>query len=301
MNRRLKILTVAIICGVAVCLIYLLFPSEPRAHGHSLSTWLSVVIARLDPSDQTYPDLSSADATNAIRQIGSNAVPILLSKLWSTDPTWKLSFLEWLREKDVIDLRSKWYNRERGEALVGIQILGPEARNAIPDLKHWLSDSNSTQIAAIALASLGTEGIPALREALSHSNAAIRYAAVNAPYFRREIAPLMLNDILRMTNDPDPRITRTALMHIGAFAPIEQSFPILTNYLYDPRLRDSALSGLRRMGTNAQSATPHLLALYHQQTPNLKPFILPVLRRTDPAAAEQLQNTNFTSTQTRKN
>ena len=300
MNRQIRIALLSLVCGIALWLAYVAFRSEPRAQGQSLSTWLAVALAKTSPFEDRFPDLTAEGATNAIREIGSNAVPILVQKLQSTEPKWKESLLEWLTEKEIIDYNSSWYNNERGEALIGFQILGPEARSAIPKLTELLLQTNTTLIASIALGSLGSNGVPVLREALSHQDPEIRMAAISAPYFRKEIAPMMLSDMFRMTNDPDPRITRTALTQIGMFAPLSISLPILTNYLYDPRLRDPALAGLRRMGTNAHSATPHLLNLYHQEKPDIKRFILPVLQRTDPAIAAQLSGTNVSGKRTRE-
>src|SRR5690349_4235483 len=90
-KRRRLIWLAATAASVFGALLFVwLRPTEPSYAGHSLSYWLR----------RTYhPDPSiSGQAEEAIRSIGTNAVPMLIQWLSERDPEWKLAYNHQVRE-----------------------------------------------------------------------------------------------------------------------------------------------------------------------------------------------------------
>lgn len=132
---------------------------EPEYEGRKLTQWL----AGLRGPGRT-------NAIEAIRHMGTNAVPHLVTMLRAKDSPLKikcmnlLSRLRWLH----IQFRDDYLRRD--DALMGLGVLGPDARAAVPDVTKLLEDRRHAQMAAYTLHQIGAEGVPALNQALKSTN-----------------------------------------------------------------------------------------------------------------------------------
>src|SRR5687767_13048355 len=84
-TKRTRIaLLVASVVSLGALLLF--WDREPRARGHSLSTWLGVL------RGENEAELSAEDAQAAIKEMGERAIPTLLEKIQAQDPAWKKRF-----------------------------------------------------------------------------------------------------------------------------------------------------------------------------------------------------------------
>jgi len=101
-------------------------------------------------------------AVEAVRSIGTNALPTLFRKLSYKDPqyvktlndlAWKLSFHRIYLGREMADF---------DDALSGFEALGDLANPAIPRLESMFADPSSVGSAALALGRIGSNAVPAL-------------------------------------------------------------------------------------------------------------------------------------------
>ena len=158
-SRFTLVLIPAISCLVAVQSAQ---SAEPVYNGKPLSEWLLLNAARDD------------SATEAIRQIGTNAIPTLLDLLSTT---------EWNKKRVVSKLKSKGFRKEflgrhaetediRTVAVDGFKILGTNAESAIPQLTKLLHESEPRLEVAYTLAGIGTKGFAVLTNAINDEDLA---------------------------------------------------------------------------------------------------------------------------------
>jgi hypothetical protein len=269
--------------------------SEPRVHGHSLSAWLRTPSVNFFGGDfSTDLDLNAEQATNAIHQIGVRAIPVLLRKLQATDGKWKRKLADFAQGHRWFTWKFHWAGEDYQQALTGFRILGPKARDAIPQLAQLLLATNTAERAGPALAAIGVDSVPVLRSALTNAEPIVRLAAMEALTISTNLALLSLPDMPRLLNDPDASIASLALSQIAWVAPLDQSLPVLTNALNDRRLWFQAVRRLGALGTNARVAAPFLVPLLTADAhPLLARLITNALIRIDPeVAAAAGVNTN---------
>lgn len=168
--RRWKIILMIALCLVAIAAM-IVFPGrepEPVHNGKTLSEWHLLWQQQLRRDDEESRRIT-AEATNAIHEIGTNALPLLLdwmSYRRSTAVRIISPRIPGLRDLDRT--AQKKTNDDSTKAMEIFRILGPLARPAIPDLTRLLS-TNSVRIrssAACALAAIGDEAFPTLLAAL---------------------------------------------------------------------------------------------------------------------------------------
>jgi hypothetical protein len=149
-------------------------PAEPVARGHTLSYWLEHSISRANDADRQLAD----QATEAIREMGTNALPALLVWLRYEPSQTKTEVMDFLRR-----MRRTTYGRwippeltyENGPppAHVGFYILGPLAAPAIPELGEMANDSARPLVASRALQallSIGPAALPTVEARLAKTN-----------------------------------------------------------------------------------------------------------------------------------
>ena len=151
MNPRLRILSL-ICCSVALsCLVLLIGThAEPRYQARSLSHWL--LEYRTNQFSNAVACRASADA---VRQIGTNALPCLLKWARYNEPKWRTRLytqiwkIKWNLPKPWIfrlSLHLRPCRPERPDALAraGFEILGPAAEPALTELISVISDPHTT-------------------------------------------------------------------------------------------------------------------------------------------------------------
>jgi len=212
-------------------------PAEPIFEGVPLTQWLDHHVA----SSAAIPPYNSPGwkaADEALRQIGTNGIPILLERLRTRDyPSWMRTPLALARKFGWTERRSisaSWWHEE---AAYAFRLLGTNAAGAVPELiRIYEADisPSSRENAATALGHMGKHAqaaLPVLIEDFHHTNHQTRWRAV------------------------------TTVAHIGGNADLV--VPALTKALHDPEVnvRWNALFGLDRFGGRARSAAPEAAKL----------------------------------------
>jgi hypothetical protein len=173
------LLGLALIVVLAGLAIYFFLPQEPRYNGKKLSTWLREFEA--EQMDRR------AAAAEAVRHIGPDAVPFLVQRLQSPDPTlkkasrlqqWKQKVFEYLGKYSLIPRSLGQVPNPRRQAFAGLDALGPAGRAALPALERLLYETPPDPAALYLVARIGEAGEPVLRTSLTNEEKVIRLQAV---------------------------------------------------------------------------------------------------------------------------
>ncbi len=205
--------------------------AEPKYQGRSLTMWLS---AYRDAGVDTAEEKRAAEA---VRGIGTNAIPYLLRMLTNRD----------------LDLQMDAQN--------GFIILGQIAAPAVPALAALLKGTNELSMftAARSLGGIGAPALPVLMETLTNRHfkvATQAYLAIGALGTNAKPAiPILLRDLQHPNHFYRERAADTlGSLHIEP----ETVVPALTNLLTDSSLaaRHLAIQSLGQFGSAARSAVP---------------------------------------------
>ena len=164
-----------------------LFTNDPAYGGKSLGEWLK----RHDPEG-----FFSEEASNAIRHIGTNAIPALLERVAYAQPPFGLP----TRDNGLIHM----------DGVRGFIALGNETIPAFPKLEILMDNTNQNVVLLAMICSLGagTNAIPILTKGLTNQFADVRGEAAHNltegiaerfPEQRKEIISL----VAKLLNDPD--------------------------------------------------------------------------------------------------
>jgi len=146
---------------------------EPRYHGKSLSGWLR-------DFENEKPEVRW-QAAEAVRRIGTNALPSLTSRLCRPpqirEPWWKEKLRVLASKQSVLKIDLPRPANTRLETLAALDALGPVAKDAIPAVENLLHQTPPDPQALLVLARLGPDAVPALTRALTNDEKAIRLGA----------------------------------------------------------------------------------------------------------------------------
>jgi hypothetical protein len=237
-RKRLGIVAV-ILFAATVALLLWRNPSsrEPSYEGRSLTSWLDHHVA----SSAAVPPYGSPGwkkADEAIRHIGTNAIPTLLEMIGAKDkPKFMIAALEQARRLGLTQSGYRYASPRHEEAEYAFEILGTNAASAVPELIRIYEQDispSSQRCAALALGHIGRgaqAALPVLIQRFNHTNNEVRFNAVSA------------------------------VMHIGG--PPDVLIPAFSNALRgsDVNVRWNALVGLSSFGSRARSAVPTILPL----------------------------------------
>ena len=152
-------LAAVLLSGTFVFLKVLSHRSEPAYNGVRLRRWLTRLSAD-DPQAET-----------AIRNIGTNAIPPLLDLISKSDSSVMAHLFQRLPSLQRFVPST---NADHFSGWMGFRSLGQIAEPAIPQLARLVESTNSSRMAALALASVGPLGVEALVRASGNSNPTIR-------------------------------------------------------------------------------------------------------------------------------
>jgi peptidoglycan/xylan/chitin deacetylase (PgdA/CDA1 family) len=262
-NKRLRIAIVCLLLALLALAAWFTFRStEPEYQGKKLSAWLWELEVSPDTISPAWKE-----SVQAIRAMGTNALPSLLARLQTRDSRLKTRTVGWVRDTLELDLGDSLSEVQKRRALAGFRILGRAAEPAIPQLTALVSasDPETAASALMALAELGgPRTIPPLIAALTNSNAGVSVPAAATLGSLRSRAhaagPALLTALA--AGDADLRATAArALGEIGLDA--ERTVPALARALADTnrQVRFTAALALGMFGTQAESALPAIRAL----------------------------------------
>jgi hypothetical protein len=165
-KRRVILLLIGVAALASVIVVVSNFEREPAYGGKKLSEWV----------EKSAGWHEGAECANAIRIIGSNAVPYLVSWVGYEAPAWKRK-LYTAANGTIGRLKPAWTISDRREIRAAavpfaFRSLGPLGEKAIPELIRLMNNPTATRSAIRAvdcLAAMGGDGIPPLR-AISTTN-----------------------------------------------------------------------------------------------------------------------------------
>jgi len=214
------------------------WPREPTYKGRRLSSWIDE-LGRSQEEGETLSDvrLRYQTLTNTVQSLGSKAASTAVA--WIRDKPRKSLYddIQYSIE-NALRARIRLPSRKdrSGEAIWVFQILGPTAKQVIPDLSTLALSEHTCAHAARCLSCLGPEAISALSNALANGSAPARQAAIDA---LAEIgppaattAPLLRQIIL--TNDQSTWQALRALAEIQPNA--SDLLPTMCGYLLNERV-----------------------------------------------------------------
>ena len=116
-----------------ISIVYLSTPKEPRYNGRPLSEWLDLFADSL-PTD---PDFQPS--TNAIRAIGTNAIPFLIKWAQTRHSKTETAAINWLNARLPARYRISTAEQRWTRAAAGFELLGESAQSTWPLLAQWVS------------------------------------------------------------------------------------------------------------------------------------------------------------------
>jgi hypothetical protein len=197
-------------CALAALITVLAFPTEPEPEygGRKLRQWLYV---------QSRDFTNSQEAAEAVRHIGTNALPWLLEWTNYEPAGWKMA----LATKAPAATRRLGYFRFQRPAddlcwlgTFGFEILGPQARPALPEVQRRMADWGKPWRACRAMEAYtgitGPSAVPALVSALVSTNANCRHSAACCLDSLGTNGAPAAPALRKALNDPDPLVRRVA-------------------------------------------------------------------------------------------
>ena len=199
----------------------MLAPKQPTYQGKTLTYWLKQAQIQNIRFFAPLVDMQNLDSepARAIREIGTNAIPILLKFAAAHDGTVKTKFIGLVNGQKLIPLHVNSANEKRSYALTGFVCLRSTATAAYPQLIKLLhnSDSNVCRLADVCLLNINKRypvaSETAMAQCMHSSDAQLSRFAGEFIHrnFQLDAAPLgvyhLFPDltpppILRVTNNP---------------------------------------------------------------------------------------------------
>jgi len=200
-KRPFVLLFVAVgIIVAGLTLLCFLSPREPVYQGKRLSVWLEGF------------DSSYHEASQAIRAMGTNAVPWLIRELRHKDSAFKSRLMQLAGKQSLIKFDDRQTYRRRMRAIAACEALGPAAKRAIPSLTELFNNPKLgvDDRAAFALARMGPEAIPPLTQALTKGRLFAQIFAAAALRVGRFDSEEVVAALVKALNDKHPSVRREA-------------------------------------------------------------------------------------------
>ena len=175
MQWRGKLLIYLAVAFFIAILFLLSGRREPSCEGKTLTEWLKIY------EEGGSADASPTHAAEAVRKIGTNALPVLLGWVYEDGERWQDNIKRTMRKlpRPLQPSPSGMLDRRQadnyGHCQTAFRLLGQSAYPAIPELKRVINHTNSfvSGKAMLALATMGNEGRRVLVEAVPQGKSPI--------------------------------------------------------------------------------------------------------------------------------
>ena len=254
-------------------------PPDPVYRGRRLSIWL----------ERKPGSGSLEDATEAVRQAGTNAIPTLLRMLRARDSAIKVKLMDWVERRGIIKGGFRRASQLNGWAVFRFVDLGTNAQSAVPALmeianQNISSDSKRCALNAVSEVSRtgpqAKENVPSLSRWATNADARIRWTAISAltSFHAQEKFDESGNPVIRTA-------ASEALFRFQANPALV--VPALTNALHDAVLEIQAVAfdALVAFGPDAKIAVPALVEYMQGRANSLRYVATNALWHIDPEAA----------------
>lgn len=273
---------------------------EPVYKGKPLRHWLEYAAKSNIEEEQT-------QALEAIKILGTNAVPTLIRMMQEKDSPLKVEVMALAAKQSLIRFDFTRASDLHLVAAYGCSILKDKAEPAIPTLIELLPKEKSTLVAG-ALADIGPDGVLALVGAMTNRDADVRFnvalalgsAGIKRHY--KNITPeqiaiinqetkIAVPALIELLKDKDDSVRGQAATSLGVLGSDKENVvPALIATLEDPanssgdsRSAISAAHALGRFHHEAEAAVPALLIAL--KNPILERAAADALKAIDPEAA----------------
>jgi len=210
--------------------------------------------AQLDDANITNREYATAE----LLDIGEQAVPELLAVVNAVEPR----RIEWLRRHVPAELIPA-PSCTRAQALHALEVLGPQAERAIPEMLALLDGRSSPQRAANILIAIGAPAVaPVARALAANTNAYIQVQLLRILGEMHTNATPVVSDILLYTTSAESELRSAAAVALGQIhAEPDESIAALQKLLRDehPDVRAAAAAALGRFGHAAAPVKLELL------------------------------------------
>jgi tetratricopeptide (TPR) repeat protein len=149
-KKRVGLLVLLLVAAIGGFIWLTLPPREPAYQGHPLSYWLSRA-AEYGPmyyDDSKDPKVIAC--REAIRHIGTNAIPSHLWILREKDSAFKMKVMDLIERQDFVHIPFTSIEEQKAKAQIGFYVLGDLASNAVPALIDIYAHPSSTYSKEIA-------------------------------------------------------------------------------------------------------------------------------------------------------
>jgi HEAT repeat protein len=234
----------AVLGGLAWLVLRSKEPPEPVYQGKRLSEWL------------TGYNGSSPETHEALRRMGTNAIPTLLRMLRAKDSKATTWFMGLARKQHVIKFEYTNAYQRNARAALAFDSLGALANEAVPELIEIFEQNISAHSQSYTAWSLGgtrsAKAIPTLLRGTTNTYLATRCNAISALAKIHAEPELVVPALTKFLKDPDRRvraITITSLALFGSDA--KPAVSDLTQSLNDPSVRTLAKYALSQIDPEA--------------------------------------------------
>lgn len=217
-----RIAIALVIMGIITAAFVRSGPREPRYQGRSLTSWLE---KRYLHKGEKKPFEDYELAGEALREIGTNAIPVLCSMMREKDSTLKTLALRCVTNLTLIKLHFKTASEVRFLALCAYRGLRPYTKEHLPIMLVMLTDKDFPGTRAEAAENLGAigleavEAVPALIKASKDKDARVRHRALvslSQILVKPELVVPILSEAL---NDASDSIREDMALRLAAFGP----------------------------------------------------------------------------------
>jgi hypothetical protein len=243
-----------------------LLPHEPVYQGRPLSAWLhdlDTSIKERLPIERVRVLMAEKQkkrevAETAIRHIGTNALPTLITMLRSKDSKPREKLFVWSTKQPISQLHLQGASERRWRANEGFKVLGEKAEPAIPTLIEMLKDRDEVEVPITmdALGAIGPKAFLPLINALTSQDYRVRIGALFAlEEFAPQVPPAMVVPaLLGSLTDTNARARSLAVFTLGKYGTAANAaIPGLLKTLNDPNahVRLDAAMALKQIDPEA--------------------------------------------------
>lgn len=264
MRKEIKIALSLVIAAVIAMAGWKAFDlRDPLYQGRPLHDWLKDM-------DGQHPE-----AEEAIRNIGSNAVPQIIAILKTRDSSPNQRLVKWASEHHLLKSNYVPVANNHRHAALACYVIGPDAKPAIPFLVALLNGGFTGGSVGAALGRMGPAGVDPLVGCLASTNDTVRAEAVWVLGHFQSNAPVVLPTLIHCLKDKSFFVQTEAAISIGDIGrepklAVPALLEILENGRSHPQVRWCACLSLGKFKQEAQSATAPLLAALTDSDPSVR-------------------------------
>ncbi len=251
-ETRVKITFPIVVAALVGVIAWHVRPTEPIYKGKALSGWLKAY---------AIPGGQEALADEAVRQVGTNAIPALLGLLRFEDSALKVEFLDLMQRQHIITFDFPSVIAWNGAGAKGFEALGTNAQGATSALIEIANRNRSPSSRYYSIDALGSIG-PHAKEAVP--------------------------SLLKWATDTNVHVLCSAMRALGRIRnKPELVLPVLTNALHSahPVVRLNAVTALAYLGPDAKPAEAALLEMFNDSFQDIRRNATNALEAIEPKAA----------------